>query len=71
MDSFEELVNKAKDIKAKAAFQPYSFIWKTNQYYLQDNRPEPKKIKNNKDNSIKSPKFGDSKTKPHSSLLGL
>ena len=38
LDSFEELVKKAVDAKAKAALRPRSYACKTDQHYLQNSR---------------------------------
>ena len=38
-DSFEELVKKAIDAKAKAALLPRFYVYKTDQHCLQDSRP--------------------------------
>ncbi len=45
LDSFKELVKKAKDAEAKTALRPREYAWDTDQYCLQGNRLEPKKAK--------------------------
>ena len=37
VDSFKKLVQKTVNVKAKAAFQSYFYIYKTNQYCLKGN----------------------------------
>ena len=45
LDSFGELVNKAKDAEARAALRPHAYARDTDQYYLRRNQPEPEKAK--------------------------
>lgn len=64
LKSFEEIVNKTKNTKAKAAFQLRLYIWETDQYFLQISCPKSKKTKNHWSIPMKDPKFKDSKTRP-------
>lgn len=45
LDSFEELVEKPKDVKTKVTFQPRFYIKKIDQHYLLRNWPELEKAK--------------------------
>ena len=39
LNSFKEFVKKAVDAKAKVAFWPRSYAYKTDQYYFRGSRP--------------------------------
>ena len=43
-NSFEEIVEKTIDAKAKAAFSPYFYACITNQHFFQDSWPSAAKI---------------------------
>ncbi len=69
LDSFEELVKKAKDAEAKAALRPRAYAQDTDQYYLRSNRPEPEKAKTGpwKDPKVKESKPRTQEAKPAAS----
>lgn len=62
LNSFKELVKKAKDVKAKMVLQPCLYIKKTNHYYLKGNWAKFEKVKSQY--NLKNPKIKESKVKP-------
>ncbi len=69
LDSFEKLVEKAKDAEAKAALWPREYARDTNQYCLRGNRPEPEKAKTGpwKDPRVEESKLRTQEAKPAAS----
>ena len=61
LNSFEELVEKAVDAEARAAFRPCFYVCKTDKHSLQDSRPSAAKASTQgqliKDPRVKKPKF--------------
>ncbi len=45
LDSFQELVEKAKNAEAKAVFRPRVYARDTDQYCLRGNRPKLKRLR--------------------------
>ena len=68
LDSFEELVEKAVDAKTKAAFQPRSYICKTDQHYFRGSQPSAAKT-NTQGQPIKDPKVEKPKSRPQKSKV--
>ena len=60
LNSFEEIVKKAVDVKAKTAFRPCSFTRNINQHCLQGRRPSATKTSTQgqpmKDPQVEKPK---------------
>ena len=63
LDSFKELVKKAVDAKAKAAFQPRFYACKTDQHCLWGNRPSAAKT-STQGQPMKDPRVEKPKSRP-------
>ena len=66
LDSFEELVEKTVDAKAKAALRPRSYVRKTDQHCLWGSRPSAAKA-NTQGQPMKDPRVEEPKSKPQES----
>ena len=66
LDSFEELVKKAVDAKAKAALRPRSYACETDQYCLWGSRPSAAKA-STQGQPMKDPRFEQPKSRPQES----